>query len=100
MNLKDIFGDDMLPKWDDDELVISLESARDNLIALRKRHPDKCRSVPNNPKSGSEMLAKAKELHAKNKSASMMTISLESYADEFDLDSNIRVLLEEMSNNK
>lgn len=100
MKIKDIFGDDMSPEWDDDELVLSLESARSNLIALRKRHPDKCRSVPDNPKSGREMLAKAKELHAKNKSASMMSISIESYADELSLDSSIQLLLEDSSNSK
>lgn len=97
MKIDDVVGDGMLLEWDDGELEISLESARNNLIKLRKRHPDKARSVPDDPKSGREMLAKAKELHAKNKSASMMSISIESYANELGLDADTQLLLESMS---
>lgn len=97
MKIEDVIGDSELPEWSDEDLVLSLESARSNLIALRKRHPNKSGNIPDNPPSAQSMLAKARQLHATRKSDSMKTISIESYVDELDLDPDMQLLLENMS---
>ncbi|MCP1339272.1 hypothetical protein NJR55_06655 [Idiomarina sp. M1R2S28] len=97
MKIEDVIGNSELPEWDDEELEVSLESARSNLVALRKRHPNRSGNIPDNPPSAQSMLAKAKQLHATKKSDSMTTISIESYVDELDLDPETRLLLENMS---
>ncbi len=97
MKIEDVIGNSELPKWDDEDIVVSLESARSNLVALRKRHPNTSGNIPDNLPSAQFMLAKAKQLHAKRKWDSMTTISIESYVDELDLDPETRLLLEDMS---
>lgn len=97
MKIEDVIGNSKLPEWDDEGLVVSLESARSNLIALRKLHPNKSVNIPDDPPSAQSMLAKAKQLHATKKTDSMKTISIESYANELGLDSDTQLLLEIMS---
>ena len=97
MKIEDVNGGPGWLRWSDECLVVALESARANLIALRKRHPEKSGAIPASPPSAELMLAKARQLHSERKSDSMKTISIESYVDELCLDAETRVLLENMT---
>lgn len=99
MKINEILNTPLQAEWNDADLVICLESAYSNLLRLRVNHPEKKDLIPKNPKTGEEMLGKAKDLHALNKDKSMMVVAVESYAG--DSDSELaQLLLEAMSNDK
>lgn len=85
--------------WRDKELQICLESAYSNLLKLRASNPDKTKLIPAQPKTGKEMLDRAKALHALNKHKSMMVVAVESYAEDSDSELG-KLLLEAMSEDK
>lgn len=85
--------------WHDEKLQICLESAYNNLLRLRASNPDKTKLIPAQPKTGKEMLDRAKALHALSKHKSMMVIAVESYAEDSDSELG-KLLLEAMSEDK
>ena len=74
---------DAIDNWDDPELELCLESARDKYIKFKRTHPTQADYKIQDLKSTGDILAIAKQIHQKNKSKSMELVALESY--QFDL---------------
>lgn len=102
MNLSELLSMELhgATRPSDDEYIVALESARDNIMVQISRKKSSPTNQVNTIPQASSLLNTAKAIHISTKNISMQTIAIESYQDYYNKEGNqeILTLLENMKN--